>query len=97
MPPCLPSSPTHTFLVMPGHPAVQWHPEKPPFEFGMHEIPHTLDAILVSQHLANNFVDTARRSSHRPESPEQVRSLRAVCRLSGLILASMQCMPRKGE
>ncbi|KAL4858871.1 Gamma-glutamyl hydrolase A [Chlorella vulgaris] len=51
--------------------ATQWHPEKPPFEFGMHEIPHTLDAILVSQHLANNFVDTARRSSHRPESPEQ--------------------------
>ena len=30
---------------------VQWHPEKPPFEFGMAEIPHTLDAILVSQHL----------------------------------------------
>ncbi|EFN55359.1 hypothetical protein CHLNCDRAFT_52559 [Chlorella variabilis] len=51
--------------------ATQWHPEKPPFEFGMHEIPHTLDAILVSQHLANSFVDTARRSSHRPESPEQ--------------------------
>ena len=30
---------------------LQWHPEKPPFEFGMKEIPHTLDAILVSQHL----------------------------------------------
>ncbi|PSC69860.1 gamma-glutamyl hydrolase [Micractinium conductrix] len=51
--------------------ATQWHPEKPPFEFGMKEIPHTLDAILVSQHLANTFVETARKSSHRPESPEQ--------------------------
>jgi gamma-glutamyl hydrolase len=51
--------------------ATQWHPEKPPFEFGMAEIPHTLDAVLVSQHLANVFVQNARRSSHRPESPEQ--------------------------
>ena len=31
--------------------ATQWHPEKPPYEFGMQEIPHSLDAILVSQHL----------------------------------------------
>lgn len=51
--------------------ATQWHPEKPPFEFGMKEIPHTLDAIRVSQHLANVFVDAARRSSHAPESPEE--------------------------
>ncbi|GAB4820992.1 hypothetical protein N2152v2_008038 [Parachlorella kessleri] len=51
--------------------ATQWHPEKPPYEFGMQEIPHSLDAILVSQHLANVFVDTARRSSHAPESHEQ--------------------------
>lgn len=51
--------------------ATQWHPEKPPFEFGMTEIPHTLDAILVSQHLANVFIETARKSSHVPESPEQ--------------------------
>lgn len=51
--------------------ATQWHPEKPPFEFGMKEIPHGLDAVRVAQHLANVFVDTARRSSHAPESPEQ--------------------------
>jgi gamma-glutamyl hydrolase len=50
---------------------VQWHPEKPPFEFTMDEIPHTLDAIRVSQHLANAFVDTARRSSHAPPSHEE--------------------------
>ncbi|MEW5303346.1 MAG: hypothetical protein WDW36_006048 [Sanguina aurantia] len=31
----------------------QWHPEKPPFEFGIEEIPHTLEAVSVSQHLAN--------------------------------------------
>lgn len=55
--------------------ATQWHPEKPPFEFGMKEIPHTLDAILVSQHLANTFVETARKSSHAPESPEQALEL----------------------
>lgn len=51
--------------------ATQWHPEKPPYEFGMHEIPHSLDAILVSQHLANVFVDKARYSSHKPESHEE--------------------------
>lgn len=51
--------------------ATQWHPEKPPFEFGMQEVPHTLDAILVSQHLANNFIDASRRSTHLFESPEQ--------------------------
>jgi gamma-glutamyl hydrolase len=51
--------------------ATQWHPEKPPFEFGMAEVPHTLDAILVSQHLANVFVDTARKSSHAFTSIEE--------------------------
>ena len=49
----------------------QWHPEKPPYEFGIPEIPHTLDAIKVSQHTANVFVDTARYSSHKPESKEE--------------------------
>jgi hypothetical protein len=29
----------------------QWHPEKPPFEFSDDTIPHTHDAIAVSQHL----------------------------------------------
>jgi gamma-glutamyl hydrolase len=51
--------------------ATQWHPEKPPFEFGMAEVPHTLDAILVSQHLANVFVEASRRSSHAFESFEE--------------------------
>lgn len=51
--------------------ATQWHPEKPPFEFGMKEIPHSLDAIRVAQHLANVFIETARQSSHDFESPEE--------------------------
>lgn len=51
--------------------ATQWHPEKPPFEFGMAEIPHTLEAIQVAQHLANVFIETARKSPHTFESPEE--------------------------
>ena len=51
--------------------ATQWHPEKPPYEFGMAEVPHTREAILVSQHLANAFVDSARRSAHTFESIEE--------------------------
>ncbi|WIA39229.1 hypothetical protein OEZ86_005353 [Tetradesmus obliquus] len=50
---------------------VQWHPEKPTSEFGMPEIPHTLDGVRVGQHVANYFIDTARYSSHRPESNEE--------------------------
>lgn len=49
----------------------QWHPEKPPFEFGMAEVPHSLEAIRVSQHLANQFIETARRSMNKPESHEE--------------------------
>ncbi|GIL44397.1 hypothetical protein Vafri_1876 [Volvox africanus] len=49
----------------------QWHPEKPPYEFGMDEVPHSLDAIRVSQHLSNVFMEHARQSSHHPESKEE--------------------------
>lgn len=37
----------------------------------MAEVPHTLDAVRVGQHLANVFVDTARYSDHEPESHEE--------------------------
>ncbi len=50
---------------------MQWHPEKPPFEFSDLTIPHTHDAISVSQHLANLFVDYARQSAHLPVSKEE--------------------------
>ena len=51
--------------------APQWHPEKPPFEFSDLTIPHSHDAISVSQHMANMFVDWARRSAHAPVSKEE--------------------------
>ena len=34
-------------------------------------IPHSIDAIKVSQHLGHAFVEAARRSTHRPESEEE--------------------------
>jgi gamma-glutamyl hydrolase len=37
----------------------------------MVEIPHSLDGVRLGQHFANYFVDTARYSSHKPESPEE--------------------------
>ncbi|DBA85682.1 hypothetical protein WJX77_001899 [Trebouxia sp. C0004] len=49
----------------------QWHPEKPPYEFSLDNIPHSRDAVHVSQHLADVFVDYARHSSHKPESKEE--------------------------
>lgn len=49
----------------------QWHPEKPPYEFSMPETPHSLDAIRVGQHFANNLLEVARMSTHKPESLEE--------------------------
>ena len=49
----------------------QWHPEKPPYEFSLDSIPHSRDAVHVSQHLADIFVDYARHSDHKPESKEE--------------------------
>lgn len=52
----------------------QWHPEKSQFEWGSigslgeKAIPHSADAIAVSQYLANDFVARARLSSHRFQS-----------------------------
>ncbi|GJY55065.1 gamma-glutamyl hydrolase 2-like protein [Tanacetum coccineum] len=45
--------------------AVQWHPEKNAFEWGLSMIPHLDDAIQVTQHFANFFVSEARKSSNR--------------------------------
>ncbi|XP_071730100.1 gamma-glutamyl hydrolase 2-like [Rutidosis leptorrhynchoides] len=46
--------------------AVQWHPEKNAFEWGLPMIPHSDDAIQVTQHFANFFVSEARKSLNRP-------------------------------
>ncbi|XP_062231891.1 gamma-glutamyl hydrolase 2-like [Phragmites australis] len=44
----------------------QWHPEKAIFEWRKPIIPHSEDAVQVSQHFANYFVSQARNSSNRP-------------------------------
>ncbi|CAH1434461.1 unnamed protein product [Lactuca virosa] len=46
--------------------AVQWHPEKNAFEWGLSMIPHSDDAVQVTQHVANFFVSEARKSLNRP-------------------------------
>lgn len=46
--------------------ATQWHPEKNAFEWGLSMIPHSDDAIQVTQHVANYFVSEARKSLNRP-------------------------------
>lgn len=57
--------------------ATQWHPEKNNFEWGKigqlgyAAIPHSVDAVLVSQYFANNFVSRARMSEHRFTSEEE--------------------------
>ncbi|KAJ4734249.1 Gamma-glutamyl hydrolase [Rhynchospora pubera] len=46
--------------------ALQWHPEKNVFEWGVSAIPHSEDAVLVSQAVGNYFISEARKSSTRP-------------------------------
>ncbi|CAK9134155.1 unnamed protein product [Ilex paraguariensis] len=46
--------------------AFQWHPEKNAFEWGLSMIPHSEDAVQVTQHVANFFVSEARKSLNRP-------------------------------
>ncbi|KAJ0971466.1 hypothetical protein J5N97_019425 [Dioscorea zingiberensis] len=53
--------------------AFQWHPEKNAFEWGSKKIPHTEDAVRVTQHTANYFISEARKSSTRPD-PQEVLS-----------------------
>jgi hypothetical protein len=45
--------------------ATQWHPEKNAFEWPTFlHIPHSPDAIEVSQEVANFFISEARRNTH---------------------------------
>ncbi|PRQ30984.1 putative gamma-glutamyl hydrolase [Rosa chinensis] len=46
--------------------AFQWHLEKNAFEWGLPMIPHSEDAIHVTQHIANFFISEARKSLNRP-------------------------------
>ncbi|KAK4803457.1 hypothetical protein SAY86_003274 [Trapa natans] len=55
--------------------AFQWHPEKNAFEWGLSTIPHSDDAIQVTQHVANFFVSEARKSLNRPSAREVLDNL----------------------
>jgi gamma-glutamyl hydrolase len=55
--------------------ATQWHPEKNAFEWGAFNIPHDAIAVLVTQSVANAFINLARRNSHAPSSREEEDSL----------------------
>ncbi|KAE9585128.1 putative gamma-glutamyl hydrolase [Lupinus albus] len=48
----------------------QWHPEKNAFEWGSANIPHTENAIRVTQSAAGFLVSEARKSSNRPNAQE---------------------------
>ncbi|KAL2943274.1 Gamma-glutamyl hydrolase 2 [Bienertia sinuspersici] len=50
--------------------AFQWHPEKNAFEWGSAVIPHSEDAIQVTQHVANFFISEARKSPNRPPAQD---------------------------
>ncbi|XP_061362371.1 gamma-glutamyl hydrolase 2-like [Gastrolobium bilobum] len=53
----------------------QWHPEKNAFEWGSSRIPHTEDAIQITQYVANFLVSEARKSLNRPDAQELRDSL----------------------
>ncbi|OIV92464.1 hypothetical protein TanjilG_02227 [Lupinus angustifolius] len=55
--------------------AFQWHPEKNTFEWGVPGIPHTEDAIQITQHVANFLVGEARKSINRPVAQEVLDNL----------------------
>ncbi|KAK4484664.1 hypothetical protein RD792_007253 [Penstemon davidsonii] len=55
--------------------AVQWHPEKNAFEWGLSKIPHSEDAVQVTQHVANFFVREARKSTNRPSARKVLDNL----------------------
>eukprot|EP01112_Ceratiomyxa_fruticulosa_P000019 TRINITY_DN0_c2_g1_i3.p1 TRINITY_DN0_c2_g1~~TRINITY_DN0_c2_g1_i3.p1 ORF type:complete len:317 (-),score=54.86 TRINITY_DN0_c2_g1_i3:74-1024(-) len=45
--------------------ATQWHPEKPLYEWNIHEvINHSTDSILANQYTSNFFVSECRKSGH---------------------------------
>ncbi|KAF8024183.1 hypothetical protein BT93_F1391 [Corymbia citriodora subsp. variegata] len=55
--------------------AFQWHPEKNAFEWGLSTIPHSDDAIGVTQHVANFFVSEARKSVNRASAQKVLDNL----------------------
>ncbi|KAK9674510.1 hypothetical protein RND81_12G237600 [Saponaria officinalis] len=50
--------------------AFQWHPEKNAYEGGYTMIPHSEDAIQVTQSVANYFISEARKSPNRSDAQD---------------------------
>ncbi|CAI9088838.1 OLC1v1023281C1 [Oldenlandia corymbosa var. corymbosa] len=55
--------------------AFQWHPEKNAFEWGLSRIPHSEDAIQVTQYVANFFISEVRKSLNRPPTRKVLDNL----------------------
>lgn len=55
--------------------AFQWHPEKNAFEWGLSRIPHSEDAVQVTQHVANFFISEVRKSLNRPPARKVLDNL----------------------
>eukprot|EP00897_Mesotaenium_endlicherianum_P009655 jgi/Mesen1/8718/ME000052S08148 len=55
--------------------SLQWHPEKNAFEWGLSVIPHTADAVAITQTAAGFFVNEARKSWHKPRSRQEENEL----------------------
>ncbi|GLT72426.1 hypothetical protein SLA2020_443630 [Shorea laevis] len=55
--------------------AFQWHPEKNAFGWGSSTIPHSEDAIQVTQHVANFLISEARKSLNRPPTTKVLDNL----------------------
>ncbi|KAF6991122.1 hypothetical protein CFC21_008239 [Triticum aestivum] len=53
----------------------QWHPEKAIFEWGKPMIPHSEDAVQVTQNFANYFISQARKSPNRPPADKVLDNL----------------------
>uniref|UniRef100_A0A0E0DTY0 folate gamma-glutamyl hydrolase n=1 Tax=Oryza meridionalis TaxID=40149 RepID=A0A0E0DTY0_9ORYZ len=53
----------------------QWHPEKAIFEFGKQMIPHSEEAVQVTQNFANYFISQARKSQNRPPADKVLDNL----------------------
>ena len=67
------SSMEHKALPFSG---TQWHPEKAAFEWTTEQhIPHSAEAIALTQAIANYLVDNARLSHHRPPSVAAERAM----------------------
>ncbi|EFJ14357.1 hypothetical protein SELMODRAFT_423816 [Selaginella moellendorffii] len=55
--------------------SVQWHPEKNAFEWGYEGIPHSPDAVRITQSAASFFVSEALKSSHTASWEEEEQLL----------------------